>query len=176
MKILKNISFNCFVIICISCFVLSCNNASQNTVGAGFRYSAYGPEYNPGKEYWKYVGEEMASKFKNSNPEYRLFLKHWLIEKMPLTVRKDIVFINDSRQFKSLDEMLTEFKEWGKAFEPAEVGFQYGYPADRKWWGEYKDPAKQMGQSFIENIPNTSFLFWVDFTVIEVFPPGNNKI
>ena len=30
------------------------------TLGAGFRYSAYGPDYDPGPQYWRRVGQEMA--------------------------------------------------------------------------------------------------------------------
>ncbi len=290
MKLFKLTIIRTLAGVLLSCLILSCGN-SNGPVGAGFRYSEYGPKYNPGKDYWKYVGEEMASKFKNSNPEciwivgclnkrgvkfnfpvdnkdslitgsetdenkeifkmfdkigmkvwlqiepgyasieeqikivldkykdykcvigfgidvewnksksadeglaisdedakkwlsiiksynpeYKMFLKHWLIEKMPPTIRKDIVFVSDSQQFKSLDEMLAEFKEWGKAFEPSKVGFQYGYPADKIWWGEFKDPAQKIGQTFIKNIPNTSSLFWVDFTVIDVFPPKEDVL
>ena len=32
-------------------------------LGAGFRYSSYGPPYNPGPEYWANVGIQMADKF-----------------------------------------------------------------------------------------------------------------
>src|SRR5687768_9435232 len=38
-------------------------------LGAGFRYSAYGPPYNPGPEYWALVGHEMARRFPNAHPE-----------------------------------------------------------------------------------------------------------
>ena len=33
------------------------------SVGAGFRYSAYGPDYDPGPQYWLRVGQEMAARF-----------------------------------------------------------------------------------------------------------------
>src|SRR5689334_7233129 len=35
---------------------------------AGFRYSSYGPSYNPGPEYWPYAGEQMSAKFPGSRP------------------------------------------------------------------------------------------------------------
>ena len=41
-------------------------NTPNPTLGAGFRYSSYGPAYNPGPEYWASVGEQMAAKFPNS--------------------------------------------------------------------------------------------------------------
>ena len=66
---------------------------------------------------------------------------------------------------------MTEFAAWGAHFAPAPVGFQYGYPADQTWWQELADPAKEIGQAILTQTPNTRSLFWVDFTVLEVFPP-----
>ncbi len=198
-------------------------------MGAGFRYSSYGPKYNPGPDYWLRVGQEMADRFPDAhpeaiwivgvlygkgtwlsfpgestdkliafgfddeneaaldlfdkngvkvwlqvepgdadmlqlidlvldryshhpcvigfgvdlewhhssnpdegvgatdeeaaqwlaairrhNPEYRLFLKHWLSEKMPETLREGILFVNDSQGFESLDQMVADFSEWGQ--------------------------------------------------------------
>lgn len=261
-------------------------SATPAGVGAGFRFSTYGPDYDPGAEYWASVGEGMAAKFpdaqpqaiwivgnyagagplltfpgshKNFNihfspkdkneealtlfdqrglrvwlqvepgdvpleelidvvlerykhhlsvigvgvdvewfhsdgtpegravtdaeaaswvkaarahhPDYRVFLKHWEIEKMPPTYRDGLVFVDDSQQFENMDHMVDEFTTWGQAFAPAPVGFQYGYPADKKWWGELSDPAGEIGRALLERVPNTEGLYWVDFTVLEVFPP-----
>ena len=104
------------------------------------------------------------------NPQYRLFLKHWLVEMMPPSTRDGLFFIDDSQQFESLDQMVAEFVQWGQAFAPARVGFQYGYPDDRKWWGHLADPAGEIGQRLVD-IPNLQGLYWVDFTVLDVFPP-----
>lgn len=105
------------------------------------------------------------------NPEYRLFLKHWDKDWMPPTYRDGIVFINDSQQFRSFEHMDEEFAAWGAHFAPAGVGYQYGYPADRGWWSALKDPAAEIGQAILAKSPNTVSLFWVDFTVLDVFPP-----
>jgi len=261
-------------------------NTPKSSLGAGFRYSSYGPSYNPGPEYWVSVGEQMAAKFVDSkpatiwivgildgegtylsfgcdtndpnircavvdineqvltrfdekgfdvwlqvepgnasvdelidivlnqfkhhpsvvgfgidvewykstggpegqpvtdeeakrwvekvrrhNPNYRLFLKHWDKEWMPPNERDGIFFVDDSQQFESFDHMVNEFVEWGKAFSPSPVGFQYGYPADKVWWQTLQDPPKDIGQAILDSIPNTEGLFWVDFTVLDVFPP-----
>jgi len=265
-------------------------NYEDATIGAGFRFSTYGPEYNPGANYWASVGEQMSEKFENAkpqgiwiigslyaegvylsfpvegnhqfiwgantdeneatfdifdergveiwlqvepgnadvvelidliltqyshheciigvgvdvewyksvslpegqavtdaeaelwlatakqyNPKYKLFLKHWLIEKMPQNFRNDMVFIDDSQELTSLTAMTNEFKTWGETFSEAEVGFQIGYEADKTWWGNYTDPASVIGNKLIEEIPNTTGIFWVDFTVLEVFPPSKEK-
>jgi len=103
--------------------------------------------------------------------QYRLFLKHWLTEKMPPTVREGILFVDDSQEFSSLDEMVNEFEAWGKTFAPAPVAFQYGYEADRIWWSKLQDPPGEIGRRILVTIPNTEALYWVDFTALEVFPP-----
>jgi len=261
-------------------------NPSNSSLGAGFRYSSYGPAYNPGAEYWVSVGEQMAAKFSNAkpstiwivgildgegtylsfgcetddlnircgyvdtneqvltlfdekgfdvwlqvepgnasvdelidivlnqykhhpsvigfgvdvewykstsgpegqpvtdeeakrwvaavrkhNPDYQLFLKHWDKNWMPPNERDGIFFVDDSQQFESFDQMVNEFVEWGQAFTPSPVGFQYGYPADKTWWQNLQDPPKDIGQALLDKIPNTKGLFWVDFTVLDVFPP-----
>jgi hypothetical protein len=105
------------------------------------------------------------------NPAYRLFLKHWEIEQMPPAARDGLLFVDDSQQFESLDQMVDEFAEWGRAFAPAPVGFQYGYPGDRAWWKALADPPGDIGRRILEAVPNTEALFWVDFTVLDVFPP-----
>jgi hypothetical protein len=105
------------------------------------------------------------------NPEYRLFLKHWLPEKMPPTLRDGLLFVDDSQELASLDEMVAEFSDWGETFAPAPVGFQYGYGSDKVWWGEVEDTAGEIGNAILTAVPNTTGLYWVDFTVLDVFPP-----
>ena len=108
---------------------------------------------------------------RSHNPSYRLFLKHWLAEKMPPTVRDGIFFIDDSQILPSLDAMVEEFAAWGRAFSPAPVGFQIGYETDRPWWKKLHDPPAEIGRRILEKTPNTRAIYWVDFTVLEVFPP-----
>src|SRR5262249_51950119 len=105
------------------------------------------------------------------NPKYRLFLKHWLPEKMPPTFRDGILFVDDSQILPSMDAMVDEFAQWGRIFAPSPVAFQYGYPSDRPWWSQLKDPPKEIGDGILKAVPNTEALFWVNFSVLEVFPP-----
>ena len=100
-----------------------------------------------------------------------LFLKHWLIEKMPPTARTGLVFIDDSQGHGSLANMVTEFKAWGDHFAPAPVGYQYGYQSDKAWWGSLGDPPRTIGNELIRVIPNTRDLVWVDFTAYDIWPP-----
>jgi hypothetical protein len=106
------------------------------------------------------------------DPDYRLFLKHWEIGKMPPSQREGLLFIDDSQILPSLEAMVDEFAEWGRAFAPAPVGFQYGYPSDRPWWSKLDDPPAAVGRAILDRVPNTEGLYWVDFTVLDLFPPG----
>jgi hypothetical protein len=130
--------------------------------------STNGPQGQP-------ITDEEAKRWvaavRKHNPNYRLFLKHWEKDWMPPTEREGILFVNDSQQFDSFDQMAAEFTEWGNAFAPASVGFQYGYDTDKVWWKEMQDPPKEIGQALLEKAPNTEGLFWVDFTVLDIFPP-----
>jgi len=260
--------------------------AVEQTLGAGFRFSTYGPDYDPGPSYWASVGQQMAARFdgaapesiwivgrlrgkgsllnfpaqtdelliqvsqedgneevltlfdsiglrvwlqvepgnapvdelihlmldryghhpcvigvgvdvewyrstdkpegqavtdeeasawleaaRSHDPEYRLFLKHWEIEKMPPSMRDGLFFVDDSQIFPSLDAMVEEFVEWGQAFAPAPVGFQIGYSSDEPWWSQLDDPPAGIGRRILASVPNTEGLYWVDFTVLDVFPP-----
>jgi len=279
-------------ILCTMVIVAGCATARREAVeerpvvGAGFRYSAYGPDWDPGPAYWLRVGQEMAARFpgavgetvwivgrlkgdgallnfpvdgvdplilgsetdeneaaldlfdrhgfrvwlqvepghapveelinivldrysrhpsvvgigvdvewfesteqpegravtdaearawlaaaREHDPDYRLFLKHWEIGKMPPTAREGLLFIDDSQILPSLEAMVDEFADWGRAFAPAPVGFQYGYPSDRPWWSKLDDPPGDVGQAILDRVPNTEGLYWVDFTVLDLFPP-----
>ena len=105
------------------------------------------------------------------NPGYRLFLKHWEIEKMPPTLREGLLFVDDSQIFPSMEPMIQEFAQWAKAFAPAPVAYQIGYPSDRKWWSQLSDPPTDIGIQILKVAPNTEGIYWVDFSVLEVFPP-----
>lgn len=108
---------------------------------------------------------------KAHDPGYRVFLKHWEIGKMPPTHRDGLVFVDDSQQFTSLEQMVDEFAAWGTAYGSHPVGFQYGYPADEGWWGKLADPPGDIGRAILERVHNTEGLYWVDFTSLQVFPP-----
>jgi hypothetical protein len=51
------------------------------------------------------------------------------------------------------------------------VAFQYGYESDERWWRHLDDPPADIGRRILTASPNTEGLYWVDFTVLEVFPP-----
>lgn len=114
---------------------------------------------------------EWLAAIRAHDPGYRLFLKHWEAEVMPPAVRDGILFINDAQGFADLDAMVASFTAWGETFAPAQVGFQYGYFADRPWWRELDDPPADIGRALLGAIPNTAGLYWVDFTVFEIFEP-----
>jgi hypothetical protein len=111
-----------------------------------------------------------SEKVRLYNPNYLLFLKHWLVEKMPPTYRSGIMFLDDSQEFTDLTGMVDEFKVWGESFAPAPVGFQYGYDADQPWWDQLSNPPEDIGQAILDKVPNTTDLYWVDFTMEHIWP------
>jgi hypothetical protein len=96
--------------------------------------------------------------------------KHWLESKMPPSYRQGLAFISDSQEFTSIEQMLTDFEAWGKAFSASPVGFQFGYTPDGAWWRQLADPPSAIGKAILARIPNTSDLYWVDFTMQEIWP------
>jgi hypothetical protein len=111
------------------------------------------------------------AKVKSFNPSYSLFLKHYATSWMPPSYRGDILFVDDSQQFPSLNSMVSEFKGWASKFSPNNVAFQFGYKIDTTWWKQYADPPLTIGNALRSAVPNCAGLFWVDFTITTVFPP-----
>jgi hypothetical protein len=109
------------------------------------------------------------------NPAYRLFLKHFKPDVMPPTLREGLLFVDDSQIFPSLDAMVAEFAAWGRRFAPAPVSFQFGYRSDRPWWVKLEDPPGEIGRRILVAVPNTESLIWVDFSVLEAFPPQGDR-
>jgi len=115
------------------------------------------------------------NKVKNYNPDYQLFLKHWDRDWMPPTYRGDIIFVSDSQQLNSLEEMVTEFSEyWADFFRPNPVYFQIGYGSDRKWWKNFETPPRTVGDSIAYKVEQETGIFWVDFTLREVLPTSSS--
>ena len=121
---------------------------------------------------------EWLERVKSHNSSYTLFLKHWRPDRMPSIYPADIVFINDGCDASNMDEMVDWFKSWGNTFSDAKVGFQVGYDldtngddqTDKDWWSTLEDPPKEIGDVLIDSISNCEYIYWVDFTILDVFP------
>jgi hypothetical protein len=122
----------------------------------------------------RYVNDAEAqrweAKVKAVDSSYTLFLKHYSPKWMPPVYRGSILFVDDSQGFTSYNEIISEFKAWGNKFPKNNVAFQFGYAADKSIWSKYSDPMLQIGGDLIKQIPNCAALFWVDFTITQLFP------
>ncbi len=122
-----------------------------------------------------HVNDEWAKawidQIRSYNPDYGLMLKHFAIDAMPETYREGILFVDDTQIFDSLDDCIQEEIWWGNYFWPAKVGFQYGYEEDQSWWGQLDDPTADFTNALLDAVPNTAGVYWVDFTLYDVFPP-----
>lgn len=127
-------------------------------------------QYHIGKPITDAEAHAWVDQVKAKKSSYQVFLKHWLTSQMPPTYRTGLVFIDDSQGFRSMDAMMSEFAAWGQYFNPAKVGFQYGYASDRSWWSKLSNPPQTIGYGILSRVPNSMDLIWVDFTAQEIWP------
>lgn len=140
-------------------------------IGFGVDVEWFNPTVDPsGRAVTDVEAQTWNNRVKAHDPDYRLFLKHYAQSRMPPTLRGDLLFVDDSQGFASLNSMVNEFRSWGTRYAPAQVGFQYGYPNDRPWWSTYADPAGVLTAALDNAIPNADAFFWVDFTIQEITP------
>ncbi|MGA2062342.1 MAG: hypothetical protein ABSG67_17810 [Thermoguttaceae bacterium] len=103
------------------------------------------------------------------NKDFNFFIKHFDAGHLPPKYRHpQLWFLDDSQQFADQAEFLADFKAWAKAVDGSTTGYQFGYPADRKWWSNLKQPPKELGSLLLKEIPACRWLFWVDFTADRV--------
>lgn len=127
------------------------------------------------------LAEEWDTHLKSLNDNYRLFLKHYNVNYLPPTYRSDIVFVNDSQSFGSMngdalgqydeniDDVLgfiPEFKYFADQFGDNDVIYQIGYKPDRMWYYTLEDPVIQsLGERLAEVTKQNCGIVWVDFTL-----------
>ncbi len=117
------------------------------------------------------LAREWEARVKSHNPKYRLFIKHFRKEDLSPTYRGDIVFVDDSQQFDSLERFLAEYKEFADFFYPNTVMFQIGYHADKVWWKDVAAPIpKTMGEKLAAQTRQDCGVVWVDFTLRDILP------
>ena len=104
---------------------------------------------------------------KSVDPRFTVFFKHWDARWMPPTYRSDLIFVNDSQYFKSLDSMKSFFTSWANTYYPNPVMFQIGYPADKAVWGELENPKAELGALLAEDVKDDQHvgIIWVDFSL-----------
>ncbi len=127
-------------------------------------------QYRNGKPITDAEAQAWVAQVKTKNNNYRVFLKHWLTSQMPPTYRTGLVFVDDSQGFRTMNAMMTEFAAWGAYFNPAPVGYQFGYATDRAWWSKLSNPPLTIGNGILSRVPNTMDLVWVDFTAHDIWP------
>jgi hypothetical protein len=113
------------------------------------------------------------ARLKSHQRTYRFFVKHFAINNLPPTYRGDVVFVDDSQQFKNREDFLAEYKQFADFFYPNTVMFQIGYPADKPWWSSSAAPVpKTLGELLASQARQDCGIVWVDFTLRDVLPLG----
>ena len=112
---------------------------------------------------------KVLAKVRTYDENYTLFVKHWREDYLPSKM-EGLIYVNDSQQFGSLDEVKEDFSAWAAYYAPYPVMFQIGYKADRPIWNEFANPAKEFGEAILEACTsgNDIGIIWVDFTLCDV--------
>jgi hypothetical protein len=115
------------------------------------------------------LAKAWEARVKSHDSKYRLFVKHFRKEDLPPTYRGDVVFVDDSQKFSSLENFLAEYKDFADFFYPNMVMFQIGYRADRVWWQSIAAPIPQvLGKKLAAQTRQDCGIVWVDFTLRDV--------
>lgn len=122
--------------------------------------------------------KKVLAKVRSYNPEYTVFVKHWMTRQLPSNM-EGFIYVNDSQQFGDMNEVVEDFSQWAAYYAPQPVMFQIGYNADKWIWNgtDYKtNPARLFGQAIVDgcNSGNDVGIIWVDFTLPEVIYKTNN--
>ena len=111
---------------------------------------------------------------KSFNPNYRIFLKHWEPHMCASTSFSDVLYLNSSQGFTSINGMIGSSNQswtlagWDKSFKPNECGYQIGYGGDKSWWKDLKDPLLDITKKIDSSFPTQiNHIFWVDFTMYD---------
>lgn len=162
----------------------------KSVIGFGVDLEWYSPDKKRGMNGETFVSpltDEIAMSWdatmKSYNPEYRMFLKHWIHNDtiMPQNTTSDIIFISDSQYFmdyvpkgpnqrqEALDAMVKEFTNgwddedetdgWAENFRRngnvRAVGYQIGYESDKRIWKDlFEKPYPQnLCNAILQGIP-----------------------
>lgn len=146
------------------------NHPSVIGFGIDAEWYQWSEKNNEGVAITNPQAKQWAELVREYNKDYLIFFKHWLPSKMPQSYKQGVVFVDDSQIFNSLNAIVSEFKSWANWFYPAKVAFQFGYESDKKWWIKYTNPPKTISDELIKSIPNLVGLYWVDFTMEDIWP------
>ena len=103
------------------------------------------------------------------NKDHIFFIKHYSTKNIPeMICHPQLVLLDDSQDFESEKLLMADFTLWASKAAITSVGFQIGYPKDRRWWSALKDPPATLGTDILVKIPSCKYLFWVDFTADQV--------
>ena len=117
------------------------------------------------------LAKKIDTKVKSVNSNYSVFVKHWDSRWLPKTFPSDMIFVNDSQQFHSLEQLKGDFQYWASLYAPNPVFFQIGYDDDKDLWSTLSNPAKDLGNLILDGLDTENQdcgIIWVDFTLTDV--------
>ncbi len=103
------------------------------------------------------------------NTNFILVLKHFEAKHLPPAYRHPHLWLlTDSQEFSSRQEWMDDMRGWASAFKGSQLGSQYGYPKDQKWWSKTASPPIDLGRLLRKELPDYRIILWVDFTANRV--------
>lgn len=106
------------------------------------------------------------------NPNYKLIVKHWDATWLGSGTLSGVTYVTDSLNMGSLNDAVTEYVSWANNFSSSEIGYQIGYEEDISWWQNLTDPTTSIVNGILSQVPDANIycIYWVDFTILKVFP------
>ena len=116
------------------------------------------------------------NKLHSINPDYVLMIKHFDPAKLPTGIPTDVLVVSDDEQNGDINTIVAEHKEMAGIYLNNRFGAQIGYPSDKNIWGNMDDPVKTLGDAVESGIRRDISIFWVDFSISQVFPKAKYDI
>lgn len=112
--------------------------------------------------------EDILTKIKSFNAEYKLLLKHWDINKIEKYDNKDLLYLQSMEGIKSLEELIDRHKIWSRFFYPNSVGSEVGFVKDMLFWSHFDDPINDIPSILDKYTKEKSSFFWSETSLYEV--------
>jgi hypothetical protein len=141
-----------------------CHHPSVAGFGVDVEWLEAG-RYSEGRPVTNEEAQKWVDIVNSYSPNYTLFLKHWLVDRMPTAHLAKIAYVDDSQEFHSLDALVNEFRQWGTRLSSSNVYFQMGYASDREWWSKLENPYRTIAATLLDEIPNCNGIYWTDETL-----------
>lgn len=112
--------------------------------------------------------EQILSKIKSFNTQYKLVLKHWDINKIQKYDSEDVIYLQSMEGIKSLEELIDRHKIWSRFFYPNRVGLEVGFAKDMLFWSHFDNPIADIPSILDKYTKEKSSFFWSETSLYKI--------